>query len=152
VSWAADWYRSSRRGFTLIELLVVVSVIAILATLVAPMVFRNVGDAKVAAAKADIETIGLALDAYALHNDNYPSTAQGLDALIHRPSGNPSARDWRGPYLKRGVPVDPWGRHYHYESPGRTNPSAYDLMTYGRDGQPGGDHEDADLTSWGAHP
>lgn len=138
-----------QRGFTLIELLVVISVIAVLAALVAPAIFRNVGDAKVAAAKADIETVGLALDAYALHNDYYPSTAQGLAALIARPSGSPEPKDWRGPYLKKGAPLDPWGNPYHYEAPGTVNPSGYDLMSYGRDGRLGGEREDADLTSWG---
>lgn len=136
------------QGFTLIELLVVITVIAILASMVAPMVFRNVGDAKVAAARADVETLGLALDTYALHNDQYPSTTQGLAALVSQPSGDPSARDWRGPYLKRGVPTDPWGRPYVYSSPGTVNPGSYDLTSYGRDGRPGGSGEDRDLRSW----
>ncbi len=142
----------SRRGFTLIELLVVISVIAILAATVAPAVFRNVGDAKVAAAKADIETIGLALDGYALHNDHYPSTAQGLAALITLPTGSPPARGWRGPYLKKGVPSDPWGNPFQYQSPGRANPSSYDLLSLGRDGRLGGSGEDQDLTSWRPAP
>lgn len=139
---------TSNRGFTLIEILVVITVIAILAGLVSPMVFRNVGDAKVAAARAQIEVLGLALDTYYLHADHYPSTAQGLTALTQPPSGEPAARDWRGPYLKKGVPLDPWGNAYHYERPGAHNPSSYDLLSYGRDGRPGGTGEDADLTSW----
>jgi general secretion pathway protein G len=137
-------------GFTLIELLVVITVIAILAGLVSPMVFRNVSDAKVAAARAQIETLGLALDTYSLHNDSYPSTAQGLDALVALPATAPIPRNWRGPYLKRAVPADPWGTPYHYESPGVVNPASYDLVSYGKDGQPGGNGENADLTSWGA--
>ena len=137
-------------GFTLIEILVVITVIAILAAVVSPMVFRNVGDAKASAARAQIEIFGLALDSYRLDNDYYPSTAQGLDALQHEPPGEPRARNWRGPYLKKGVPLDPWGRAYLYQSPGDTNPQAYDLETLGRDGQPGGTGEDADLTSWGS--
>ena len=136
------------QGFTLIELLVVITVIAILAGMVAPMVFRNVGDAKLAAARADVETLGLALDTYALHNDQYPSTTQGLTALVTQPSGDPPARDWRGPYLKRGVPLDPWGRPYAYSSPGTANPGSYDLTSYGRDGRPGGSGEDRDIRSW----
>jgi general secretion pathway protein G len=136
-------------GFTLIEMLVVITVIAILASLVTPMVFRNVGDAKVSAARTQVETLGLALDAYRLDNDFYPSTAQGLDALRHLPSGSPSARNWRGPYLKKSVPVDPYGRPYLYRSPGQVNPESYDLVSFGRDGEPGGVGEDADVTSWG---
>jgi len=143
-------YRRSRvpPGFTLIEILVVITVIAILAGLVSPMVFRNVGDAKVSATRAQIETFGLALDTYYLHNDHYPSTAQGLAALVQAPTGEPAARNWRGPYLKKGIPLDPWGTPYHYESPGPANPSSYDLMSYGRDGKSGGAGEDADLASW----
>ena len=136
------------RGFTLIELLVVITVIAILASLVAPSVFRNVGDAKQTAARAQIETLGLALDGYRLTNDAYPSTSQGLRALVQPPAGDPPARNWRGPYLKRDVPLDPWGRPYLYRSPGVSNPDSYDLWTYGRDGREGGAGEDADITSW----
>jgi len=142
--------RITRDGFTLIELLVVITVIAILAGLVAPMVFRNVGDAKVSAARAQIELFGLALDAYRLDNDYYPSTTQGLAALRALPTGDPAARNWRGPYLKKEVPLDPWGRPYIYKSPGDVNGTSYDLLSYGRDGQPGGTGEDADVTSWGS--
>jgi general secretion pathway protein G len=137
-----------RRGFTLIEILVVITVIAILASLVTPMVFRNVGDAKVSSARAQIEIFGLALDAYRLDNDYYPSTAQGLEALRQQPIGEPEARNWRGPYLKKPIPLDPYGRPYVYRSPGEVNPDSYDLLSLGRDGEPGGTGEDADLTSW----
>jgi general secretion pathway protein G len=126
----------------------VISVIAILASLVAPMVFRNVGDAKIVAARAQIEILGLALDTYRLDNDHYPSTTQGLEALRTMPLGEPAARNWRGPYLKKAVPLDPYGRPYAYRSPGEANPTAYDLLSLGRDGRPGGNGEDADLTSW----
>ena len=133
-------------GFTLIELLVVIVVIAILAGLVGPMVFRNVGDAKVTAAKAQLELFGLALDQYRLDNDYYPSTTQGLEALRTLPSGEPGARNWRGPYIKKSIPLDPWGRPYVYRGPGEKSSDGYDLITLGRDGQPGGSGEDADIS------
>lgn len=134
-----------RSAFTLIEMLVVIVVIAILAGLVGPMVFQNVGDAKVSAAKAQLELFGLALDQYRLDNDYYPSTAQGLEALRTAPAGDPAARNWRGPYLKKPVPLDPWGRPYIYKSPGDSSKPGYDLLTYGRDGKQGGTGEDGDI-------
>jgi len=136
------------RGFTLIEILVVITVIAILAGLVGPMVFRNVGDAKISAARAQIELFALALEQYRLDKDLYPGTTQGLAALRERPSGEPQARNWRGPYLRKTIPLDPWGRRYTYKSPGDVNAESYDLLSLGRDGQPGGTGEDADITSW----
>ena len=136
-------------GFTLIEMLVVIAVIGTLAAIVAPAIFRNVGDANTGAARSQIEIFGLALDSYRLDNHSYPSTAQGLPALRTLPSGGEGARNWRGPYLRKTVPPDPWGRPYLYSSPGRVNPESYDLYSLGRDGKPGGEGEDADLTSWG---
>jgi general secretion pathway protein G len=138
-----------RPGFTLIELLVVIAVIGTLAALVGPAVFRNVGDANAAAARSQIEIFGLALDAYRLDNHGYPTTEQGLAALRTLPAaGGEVARTWRGPYLRKVVPLDSWGRPYVYLSPGRENPGSYDLYTLGRDGRPGGEGEDADITSW----
>ena len=136
---------NGRRGFTLLELLVVISVIAILAALVTPMVFRNVGDAKQSAAKAQLGIFELALDAYRLDNDYYPSTGQGLGALVQRPPGA-AAPNWRGPYLKRGVPADPWGRPYLYQNSTRPSTDGYDLRTLGRDGAAAGSGEDADIS------
>lgn len=141
--------RLRRRGFTLIELLVVISIIATLAAVVAPAVFRNVGDAKVSAAKSQIEIFAMALNSYRLNNDGYPSTDQGLEALRTIPSGGDAPRNWKGPYLSRIVPMDPWERPYLYVSPGRENPTSFDLYSLGRDGKRGGEGEDADITSWG---
>lgn len=136
-------------GFTLMEMLVVIAIIATLVAVVAPQVFRNVADAKVNAGRSQLEMFGLALEAYRLDNDVYPSTEQGLAALRSLPSLGAAPRNWRGPYLRRLTPLDPWGRAYVYLAPGRENRDGYDLYTLGRDGQPGGAGEDADLTSWG---
>ena len=137
----------ARRAFTLIEILVVIVVIAILATLVAPNVFQHVGSAKETTAKSQIEMIGAGLDSYRLHNGSYPTTEQGLAALWEAPSIDPPAT-WRGPYLRKQVPLDPWGRPYVYISPGEVNPNGYDLISLGADGKQGGEGENADITSW----
>jgi general secretion pathway protein G len=136
-----------RSGFTLIEILVVIVVIAILATLVAPNIFQHVGAAKSATAKSQIEMLGSALDAYRLDNGTYPTTQQGLGALWEKPTMDPPP-NWRTPYLRKAVPVDPWGRPYVYMFPGQQNPSGYDLISYGADGKPGGEGDDADIASW----
>jgi general secretion pathway protein G len=135
------------RGFTLIEILVVIAVVAILASLVSPMVFQNVGDAKTTGARAQIEIFALALDAYRLDHDRYPSTEEGLGVLRARPAEEDGGR-WRGPYLRREVPLDPWSRPYVYRAPGIVNPDSYDLLSLGRDGLEGGEGEDADIVSW----
>lgn len=136
-----------RSGLTLIELIVVLIVIGLLAGLVAPQILGRVSDAKVTTARTQIELLGVALENYRLDNGVYPSTQQGLEALRAKPSGSPDARNWRGPYLKKAVPADPWGRAYLYKSPGEKDRAGFDLMTMGRDGQTGGSGEDADLTS-----
>jgi|SRR5262245_23247344 len=139
--------RVRRSGFTLIEILVVIVVIAILATLVAPNIFQHVGAAKDATAKSQIEMLGAALDAYRLDNGRYPSTEQGLGALWEKPTVDPPA-NWKAPYLRKPVPLDPWGRAYVYLFPGQANAQGYDLLSYGADGKAGGEGEDADITSW----
>jgi len=138
----------ARTGFTLIEILVVIVVIAILATLVAPNVFKHVGTAKETTAKSQIEMIGTGLDAYRLDNGSYPTSDQGLAALDAAPTSDPAPMNWRGPYLRKGVPMDPWGHPYIYKFPGEENPNGYDLISYGADGQPGGEDENADIVSW----
>ncbi len=140
---------TQRMGFTLMEMMVVLAIIGTLAVLVGPSLFRNLGDANVIAARSQIETLSVALDAYRLDAGAYPSTAEGLGALRVRPLG---ATAWRGPYLRKSVPPDPWGRPYVYVAPGERNPDGFDLSTLGKDGRPGGEGEDADITSWGEDP
>lgn len=135
-------YLSDRRGFTLVELLVVMVIIGLLAALVGPRLFPKLGKGKQAAAKAQIELLGQALDQFRLDIGRYPTTQEGLNALI----SNPGIDRWDGPYLKKDVPKDPWDRPYHYQSPGEHG--EYDLFSYGRDGSPGGEGEDKDVTSW----
>jgi general secretion pathway protein G len=130
------------KGFTLIELLVVMAIIALLAALVGPRLFPKLGKGKQSAAKAQVELLGQALDQFRLDVGRYPTTQEGLNAL----AANPGADKWEGPYLKKGLPADPWDRPYQYQSPG--SHGEYDLLSYGRDGQPGGDGEDKDVTSW----
>ena len=141
--------RTVRRGFTLIALLVVIAIIATLAAVVAPAIFRNVGDAKTTSAKSQVDLLALALNSYRLDNDVFPTSEQGLEALRTLPVAGEPPRNWRGPYLSKVVPSDPWGRPYVYVEPGRENPSSFDLYTLGRDGKLGGEGEDADITSWG---
>lgn len=135
-------------GFTLLEMMVVLAIIGTLALLVGPAVLNHVGDANRTAARSQIEIFAVALDAYRLDTGQYPTTEEGLAALRVRPL-NSDRPGWRGPYLRKTVPLDPWHRAYEYRSPGAQNPESYDLYSLGRDGRPGGDGEDADLTSWG---
>ena len=127
-----------RQGFTLIELLLVVVIIGILAAIVVPKFAGRTVDAQIAAAKAQVENFGNALDAYEIDNGRYPTTQQGLDALIVPPASPPEPRNWKGPYLKaREVPLDPWGTPYLYLFPGELNPAGYDLLSVGPDGDLG---------------
>ncbi len=135
---------TDERGFTLIELLVVIIVLGLLVGLVGPRLFGRVSQSKVATTRAQIEFLGAALDQYRLDIGTYPSAAEGLDALVHNPGSNSK---WNGPYLKKGVPKDAWGNPYKYRCcPGQFG--EYDLWSEGADGLPGGDGENADVTSW----
>ena len=134
-----------RRAFTLIELVVVLVILGLIAGLVAPQILGRVSEAKSTTARTQIELLSTALDNYRLDAGSYPSTAQGLDALRERPTRSPVPPNWRGPYLRRAVPSDPWGRAYFYRSPGEKNANAFDLYSLGRDGKAGGEKEDADV-------
>ena len=140
--------RALRAGFTLIELLVVIIVLGLLAGLVAPQILGRVSEARIKTARTQIEMLGVALDNYRLDNGSYPTTDQGLEALVTKPTRSPLPLSWRGPYLRKGVPEDPWGRPYIYRSPGEHSRGGYDLSSIGRDGQSGGEDEDADSVSW----
>jgi general secretion pathway protein G len=132
------------RGFTLLELLVVMVIIGLLAGFVAPRYFAQVGKSQVKVARAQIDAFDKALDQFRLDVGRYPTTEEGLQALLARPSGE---SNWAGPYLKKGVPADPWGRPYLYQQPG-THGGDFELQSFGKDGRPGGGGEDADLTNF----
>jgi len=127
---------------------VTIAIIATLAAIVAPSLFGNIGDARHNTAKDQVQILSLALDAYRLDNEAFPTSEQGLEALRTIPVSGDAPANWKGPYLRQLVPIDPWGRPYVYVSPGVANPNSYDLYTLGKDGQPGGDGENADVTSW----
>ena len=137
--------RRRRRGFTLLEIIVVIIVLALLAGLVGPQIFGRLSEARATTARTQIELLATALDNYRLDNGSWPTSEQGLEALRERPARAPVPANWRGPYLRRAVPNDPWGRPWVYRFPGERDPAAYDLLTLGRDGQPGGTGEDADI-------
>jgi general secretion pathway protein G len=136
--------RDSQSGVTLIEMMVVLVIIAIVAALIVPNVIGRPDEARVTVARTDIRTIASSLEMYRLDNRRYPSTAQGLEALVARPVTPPAPPNWAsGGYLAQ-VPVDPWGNPYVYRSPGEGAP--YELISLGADGQPGGEGVDADLS------
>jgi general secretion pathway protein G len=136
------------RGFTLIEIMVVITILGILAALIVPRVVGRTDDARIAAAKQDIASLMQALKLYRLDNSAYPSTEQGLKALLAKPTIEPIPQNWKqGGYLERSsMPKDPWGHEYKYLNPGLRG--EIDVFSYGRDGQSGGEGVDADIGSW----
>ncbi len=135
-----------QHGFTLIEILIVVVILSILAITVVPQFLDQPAKARVARAQSDVQQLKTALSMYKLDNFSYPSTAQGLNALVSKPSGQPLAKNWKtGGYMERMI-KDPWGNDYQYLNPG--NHGVIDVFSMGRDGQPGGEGDDADIGNW----
>jgi len=134
----------SESGFTLLELLVVLGIIAMLAGIVGPQVMKHMGESKTKAAKVQIEDLAATLDMYKLDVGTYPSSDEGLKALIETPD---SSKRWNGPYLRKSkIPLDPWQQEYHYVSPGEHG--KFDIYTFGADNKEGGEGEDQDIVSW----
>jgi general secretion pathway protein G len=134
---------SNHRGFTLLELLVVVAIIGLLAAYVGPKYFGQIGKSEQALARSQMESFARALGAYRLDVGNYPSSEEGLAALVNRPADAAKAAKWNGPYLEKAIPLDPWGRAYLYTAPGSNGD--FNLLTYGKDGQPAGVGDFADI-------
>lgn len=134
------------RGFTLIEIMVVMVILGLLVAIVAPNIMGRSDQAKVTVAETQLSNIANALDLYRLDNSHYPSTQQGLEALVSKPSGSPEPKNWNSDGYLKSVPEDPWGSEYQYVSPGAEGP--YDLYSYGSDGQEGGDGDAADISVW----
>ncbi|MFK3738598.1 type II secretion system major pseudopilin GspG [Massilia sp. TN1-12] len=135
--------RSHHAGFTLLELLVVIVIIGLLAAYVGPKYFSQLGKSEVTVARAQIEAFEKSLDTFRLDVGRYPTTEEGLNALMTAPPT--AAAKWNGPYLKKGVPVDPWGHTYQYRAPGTK--AEYEVLSLGKDGQPGGEGDNADISS-----
>lgn len=131
-------------GLTLVETLIVLVIIGLAAAMIVPNVMGRPDDARLTVAKTDIRSISSALKMYRLDNRAYPSTNQGLSALVEKPSGTPTPSNWHAEGYLNDVPVDPWGNEYLYRSPGETG--AFDLVSYGADGRQGGESYDADIT------
>ena len=133
-------------GFTLIEIMVVMVILGLLVALVAPNIMGRGDEARVTAAEAQLRNISSALDLYRLDNSHYPSTEQGLEALVEKPTGSPEPSNWNPEGYMNAIPKDPWGNEYQYVQPGSQGP--YDLYSYGADGREGGEGVNADISVW----
>lgn len=136
----------SDRGFTLIELLLVMVILTVLAAVVVPKFTKRSEQARITAANTDISNLEVALDAFEVDMGRYPTSTEGLKALVEQPTSTTTVK-WKGPYIKRGIPSDPWGNQYIYTIPGKHNTSGYDLFSYGPDGKEGGSD---DIDNWSA--
>ncbi|NLW46389.1 MAG: type II secretion system major pseudopilin GspG [Firmicutes bacterium] len=141
--------KRSEQGYTLLEVVAVLTLLAALMTLVTPNIIREVQKGQVKAAKAQLQTLKNVLNSYYLDNSSYPTTEQGLRALIEKPTIPPIPDNWNGPYLEdRKIPRDPWGQELRYLAPGMNNPDRYDVFSYGNDKKEGGEGNDADIGNW----
>lgn len=136
---------NNNKGFTFVEIMVVVIILGVLAAMVLPKFMGRTEEARVNAAGSQLGVFSTALDAYELDNGKFPTTEQKLDALVKEPTTPPIPRKWKGPYLQKGIPKDPWSGEYIFKSPGTHNPRSYDIISYGPDGKEGGDD---DVFNW----
>jgi general secretion pathway protein G len=143
--YGVEGYSAFRKGggFTLLELLVVMVIIGLLVGYVGPKYFAQIGKSEIKATRAQLDALAKALDQFRLDTGHYPTTEQGLATLVERPANEPK---WGGPYLTKAVPLDPWGNPYVFTMPGEHG--EYDLLSYGKDGKPGGEGEAAEVTNW----
>ncbi|HEX3044525.1 MAG TPA: type II secretion system major pseudopilin GspG [Bacillota bacterium] len=141
--------RKNEGGYTLIEILAVLTLLAFIITMVAPNIINSLQNGQIKAAKSQISSTENVLNAYYLDNSAYPTTEQGLKALIEKPTAPPIPDNWNGPYLQKNrIPADPWGHELHYASPGTRNTDTYDLFSYGKDNAEGGTGANADIGNW----
>jgi general secretion pathway protein G len=141
--------RKNEGGYTLIEILAVLTLLAFIITMVAPNIINSLQNGQVKAAKSQISSTENVLNSYYLDNSAYPTTEQGLKALIEKPTAPPIPDNWNGPYLQKNkIPADPWGHELHYASPGTHNTDTYDLFSYGKDNAEGGTGANADIGNW----
>lgn len=136
--------RKNNSGFTLLELLIVVVIIGLLAGIVGPKLFKNINKSEVTTAKAQVDTFVKALDNFRIDTGRYPSTEEGLSALLNAPN---NLQGWNGPYLKKNLPADPWGTQYQYAAPGQHNDD-YDVFSFGKDKKLGGENDNTDIGNW----